>query len=138
MKICVCCSLSFPNEANEVADELRALGHEVLLPHGIIIRAIEKPDFDPVAAKHDDGYDAMNAHFAKIRESDAILVCNFTKKGIENYIGANTFLEMGYAYSLEKPIYVLNTLPDMPYINDELKAFEPIELQGKLSSIDKA
>ncbi len=138
MKICVCCSLSFPNEANKIADELRALGHEVLLPHGIIIRAIEKPDFDPVAAKHDDGYDAMNAHFAKIRESDAILVCNFTKKGIENYIGANTFLEMGYAYSLEKPIYVLNTLPDMPYINDELKAFEPIELQGKLSSIDKA
>ena len=138
MKICICCSLSFPDEANKVADELRALGHEVLLPHGIEVRAIEQPDFDPVAAKHDNGYDAMNAHFAKIRESDAVLVCNFTKKGIENYIGANTFLEMGYAYSLEKPIYVLNALPDMPYINDELKAFEPIELQGKLSSIDKA
>ena len=138
MKICICCSLSFPDEANKVADELRALGHEVLLPHGIEVRAIEQPDFDPVAAKHDNGYDAMNAHFAKIRESDAILVCNFTKKGIENYIGANTFLEMGYAYSLEKPIYVLNTLPDQPYINDELKAFEPIELRGKLSSIDKA
>ena len=30
----------------------------------------------------------------KICEADALLVCNFTKKGIENYIGANTFLEM--------------------------------------------
>lgn len=135
MKICICCSLSFPNEANKIADELRALGHEVLLPHGIIIRAIEKPDFDPVAAKHDDGYDAMNAHFAKIRESDAILVCNFTKKGIENYIGANTFLEMGYAYSLGLPIYTLNPLPDMPYINDELKAFNTISLNGDLLKI---
>lgn len=135
MKICICCSLSFPNEVNKVADELRALGHEVLLPHGIIIRAIEQPDFDPVAAKHDGGYDAMSAHFAKIRESDAILVCNFTKKGIENYIGANTFLEMGHAYALEKPIYVLNKLPDQPFINDELKAFGTIELDGDLAKI---
>ena len=77
----------------------------------------------------------MNAHFAKIRESDAILVCNFTKKGIENYIGANTFLEMGYAYSLGLPIYTLNPLPDMPYINDELKAFNTISLAGDLSKI---
>ena len=92
-------------------------------------------DFDPVAAKHDGGYDAMNAHFAKIRESDAVLVCNYTKKGIENYIGANTFLEMGHAYALEKPIYVLNKLPDQPFINDELKAFGVIELDGDLAKI---
>lgn len=135
MKICICCSLSFPNEVNKAADELRALGHEVLLPHGIEIRAIEQKDFDPVAAKHDGGYDAMNAHFAKIREADAVLVCNFTKKGIENYIGANTFLEMGYAYSLGLPIYTLNPLPEMPYINDELRAFGVIVLSGDLSKI---
>jgi nucleoside 2-deoxyribosyltransferase len=80
-------------------------------------RAIEQADFDAVSAKHDGGYDAMRAHFAKIREADALLVCNFTKKGIDNYIGANTFLEMGYAYSLELPIYTYNPLPDQPYIN---------------------
>ncbi len=135
MKVCVCCSLSFPDAAFKIADELEALGHEVLLPHGIIIRAIEQPDFDAVAAKHDNGYDAMRAHFAKIRDADMLLVCNFTKKGIENYIGANTFLEMGYAYSLEKPIYVLNQLPDQPYIDDELKAFDTIELKGDLTKI---
>ena len=135
MKICICCSLSFPDEVNKIADELCALGHEVLLPHGIEIRAIEQPDFDPVAAKHDGGYDAMSAHFAKIRESDAILVCNFTKKGIENYIGANTFLEMGYAYSLGLPIYTLNPLPEMPYINDELRAFGVVVLSGDLPKI---
>ena len=135
MKICICCSLSFPDEVHKIAAELKELGHEVLLPHGIEIRAIEQPDFDPVAAKHDNGYDAMRGHFAKIRESDAILVCNFTKKGIENYIGANTFLEMGYAYSLEHPIFTYNPLPDMSYINDEIQAFEVIELNGDLSKI---
>jgi len=135
MKICICCSLSFPDEVFKIADELKALGHEVLLPHGIEVRAIEQPGFDPVAAKHDNGYDAMRAHFAKIRSADAILACNFTKKGIENYIGANTFLEMGYAYSLEKPIYVLNSLPNMPYINDEIIAFDAIALSGNLEKI---
>ncbi|MBP5634238.1 nucleoside 2-deoxyribosyltransferase [Candidatus Saccharibacteria bacterium] len=135
MKICICCSLSFTNEVEKLVEELKALGHEVLIPHGVEIRAIEQPDFNPVAAKHDGGYDAMNAHFAKIRESDAILVCNYTKKGIENYIGANTFLEMGYAYSLGLPIYTLNPLPEMPYINDELRAFGAIVLSGELLKI---
>lgn len=137
MKICICCSLSFPDEAQKIANELTELGHEVLLPHGIEVRAIERPDFDPVAAKHDNGYDAMRAHFAKIREADALLVCNFAKKGIDNYIGANTFLEMGYAYSLEKPIFTLNKLPDMPYINDELLAYEVTELNGNLALLTR-
>ena len=135
MKICICCSLSFTNEVEEIAAKLRALGHEVLIPHGVEIRAIEQPDFNPVAAKHDNGYDSMNAHFAKIREADVLLVCNFTKKGIENYIGANTFLEMGYAYSLSLPIYTLNPLPDMPYIHDELVAMATTSLDGDLSKL---
>ncbi len=135
MKICICCSLSFPNEVHEIAKKLKKLGHEVLLPHGIEVRAIERPDFDPVAAKHENGYDAMRAHFTKIDQSDAILVCNFTKKGIENYIGANTFLEMGYAYSRQLPIYTYHPLPDMPYINDEILAFDVIELNEKLTEI---
>ena len=135
MKICISCSLSFPDEVLKVAEDLKKLGHEVDLPNGILNRAVEQADFNAVAAKADDGYDSMHAHFAKIREADALLVCNFTKKGIDNYIGANTFLEMGYAYSLGLPIYTLNPLPEMPYINDELKAFNTISLNGDLSKI---
>ena len=135
MKICISCSLSFPDEVLKVAEDLKKLGHEVDLPNGILNRAVERADFNAVAAKADDGYDSMNAHFAKIREADALLVCNFTKKGIDNYIGANTFLEMGYAYSLGLPIYTLNPLPEMPYINDELRAFGVIVLSDDLSKI---
>lgn len=135
MKICVCCSLTFTDGVLDLSKKLEELGHEVLLPNGILNGAIHRPDFDPVAAKHDNGADAIRDHFEKIKESDVILVCNYTKKGIENYIGANTFLEMGFAYCFNKPIYTLNPLPEYGYINDEIKAFETICLDGDLSKI---
>ncbi len=135
MKICICCSLTFTDEVLELTKKLEKLGHEVLLPNSVITGAIHNPDFDPAAAKHANGADAIRAHFDKIKKSDAILVCNYTKKGIENYIGANTFLEMGYAYGLRKPIYTLNPLPKYEYISDEVKALETICLDGNLSKI---
>jgi len=135
MKICICCSLSFTDEVKIIADRLHELGHEVLLPNGVIIDAIHKPDFDSVESKRGNGYDFVRGHFKKIEESDAMLVCNFTKNGIDNYVGANTFLEMGFAYYVKKPIYVLNPLPDYKYINDELLNFDVKVINGDLSEI---
>ena len=133
MKICVCCSLSFTDEVLDVARRLEALGHDVLLPNGVIEQQIKKEDFDPIKAKAET--DAVRKHIDKTREADAILVCNYDKKGIKNYIGANTFLEMASAHYHRKPIYVLNSLPDMPYINDELRSFDVLELQNQLEAI---
>ena len=135
MKICICCSLSFTDEVKKIADRLHELGHEVLLPNGVIVDAIHKPDFDSVEAKRGNGYDFVREHFKKIEESDAMLVCNFTKNGIDNYVGANTFLEMGFAYYIKKPIYALNPLPDYKYINDELLNFDVRVINGDLSEI---
>ncbi len=135
MKICICCSLSFTDEVKKIADRLHELGHEVLLPNGVIIDAIHKPDFDSVEAKRGNGYDFIREHFKKIEESDAMLVCNFAKNGIDNYIGANTFLEMGFAYYVKKPIYALNPLPNYKYINDELLNFDVKVINGDLSEI---
>lgn len=135
MKICVCCSLSFTDKVREVAKELEKLGHEVLLPNGILIDAIHKPDFDPVAAKHDNGYDAIREHFDKIKGSDAVLVCNFTKNDVENYIGANTFLEMGFAYYIGKRIFAINPLPNYKYINDEILSFGVKILDSDLTKL---
>ena len=135
MKVCVCCSLSFTDRVKEVAQELKKLGHEVLLPNGVLIDAIHKPDFDPVRAKRDNGYDAIREHFDKIKNSDAVLVCNFTKNNVENYIGANTFLEMGFAYYIGKPIFTINSLPDYKYINDEILSFDVKVLGGDLTKI---
>ena len=133
MKICICCSLTFTNEVLALAQELEALGHELLLPNSVMNRAIERDDFDPVKTKA--ATDAVRKHIDKIRESDAILVCNYDKKGIANYIGANTFIEIAAAHYLRKPIFALNLLPDQPYIHDEIESFDITILNGDLSKL---
>ncbi|MDR1970026.1 MAG: hypothetical protein LBQ11_01625 [Candidatus Nomurabacteria bacterium] len=133
MTITICGSLSFTNEIEQVANDLKSLGHKVLLPDGVEHRRVFDKNFDSKLTKVVT--DAIRKHFSKIEESDAILICNYTKNGIENYIGANTFLEMGYAHCLRKPIFVLNKLPDMPYIDDELAAISPIVIDGDLKKI---
>ena len=135
MKICICCSLSFTDEAKKITASLEQMGHEVLLPEGILLDLIHKPDYDPVAVKADESIDPIRAHFGKILESDAVLICNFDKKQIRNYIGANTFLEAGFAFYHRKPIYALNPIPDQEYIHDEMSAFGIVVLNGDLSKI---
>ncbi len=133
MKICICCSLKFGNEVREIEQQLQRLGHEVLLPNGIINHLPEQPDYDPVQAKIDT--DSNHQHVDKIRVSDAILVCNYDKNGIRNYIGANTFAEMFIAYYFNKPIFCLHDLPNQSYINDELQSFRPIILHNDLTKL---
>ena len=133
MKVCICCSLSFTNEVLEIAKKLEALGHEVLLPNSVINRAIEKPDFDPVKAKV--ATNAVKNHLDKVKACDAVLVCNYDKKGVKNYIGANTFIEIAGAHYFDKPIYALNALPEQEYISDELLSFDIKVINGDLAKI---
>ena len=67
----------------------------------------------------------MHAHFNKINSSDAVLICNEEKKWIPWYIGANTLIEIAYAYFLKKPIFILN-----PYYTtssrDEIAGMKPV------------
>lgn len=136
MKICICCSLSFTNEVLALSKELELLGHEPLLPNGMINHVTEQEDFDPVKTKA--ATDAVRKHIDKIREADAILVCNYDKNGIENYIGANTFIEIAAAHYMHKPIYFLNSLPKQAYIQDEIESFDATILNGDLSKIQRA
>lgn len=80
-------------------------------------------------------HDLIRKHFEKIRESDAILVLNLTKNGVPYYIGANTFLEMGFAHVLGLRIFLLHQIPDNPYIRNETEAMRPTILYGNLSHI---
>ena len=133
MIIAICGSLSFTDEIEQVAKTLTALGHKVLLPNGVENRIIFRKDFDRKQSKIKT--DAIRKHFIKIEKSDVVLVCNYTKNNIENYIGANTFIEMAYAYYLNKPVFLLNELPDMPYIDDELATINLTVISGDLNKI---
>ena len=135
MKICICCSLSFTKEVLELTDKLEAAGYNVLLPNGVINKLYEKNGFDPIKAKIETN--AIKAHIKKIKECDVVLVCNYTKNNIINYIGANTFLEIAFAHYYNKPIFALNPLPDQPYIYDEIMSFDIKVLDNDIAKLDK-
>jgi len=80
----------------------------------------------------------MREHFEKIRKSDAILVVNKAKRGIENYIGGNTFAEIMVAFFLNKKIFLLNPIPEHERLNafrEEIEGVNPIVLNGNLDDI---
>lgn len=134
MTITICGSIKFFDEMSKIQDELKELGHAVLIPikaEGVDYWA--EDNTSRVEAKKK--FEFISEHLEKIEKSDAILVVNITKGEIENYIGANTFLEIGYAHHRNKKIYFLNSIPDQKYIIDEILTVEPIVLNGDLSEI---
>ncbi len=71
----------------------------------------------------------------KIPGVDAILVVNDEKNGVPGYIGANVLMEMGLAFYLNKPIYVLNSVsPDTPAF-EEIIGMNSIVIKGDLDKI---
>ena len=134
MKITICCSIKFFDEVLQIKQKLEQSGHEVFMP--IKVPGVDYWSVDGtsrIEAKKSLGL--IGEHMNKIEKSDAILVVNYSKGDIENYIGANTFIEMGFAHYTGKKIFILNTLPDQKYIHDELVSFDATILNGDLENI---
>lgn len=136
MKICICGSLTFTDEVMALAREIEEKGeHELLLPNSMVAGLIKDPRFDPVQSKIDTN--AVNNHVDKVRECDVVLVCNYEKKEIPGYIGANTFIEIAAAHYFGKPIFALYPLPDQPYINDEIQSFNIKVIDGDITKLKR-
>ena len=134
MTITICGSIKFFEDMLKAKDRLEELGHAVLMPikaDGVDYWA--EDNSTRVEAKKK--FNFISEHMNKIEKSEAILVVNITKGDIENYIGANTFLEIGYAYHRDKKIYFLNSIPAQKYIEDEILTIEPTVLYGDLTKI---
>lgn len=134
MTITICGSIKFMDQMKEAEKELLALGHQVLMP----IKAVgvdywAEDRISRVQAKKQQ--ELIGEHMDKIAKSDAILVVNVTKKDIKNYIGANTFLEIGFAHYQKKKIFFLNPIPNQPYIIDEIETVEPKIINGDYSKL---
>jgi hypothetical protein len=144
MKITICSSMAFAEEMVEIKKELIKKEHEIVLPEGfknylenskLRKKALKWGDKEGTKMKIDN--DLIKKHYQEIKNSDAILVINKKKKGIKNYIGGNVFLEMGFAYVLDKKIFTLNPLTKKPKIYyQELLAINPIILNGDLDKIN--
>jgi hypothetical protein len=143
MKIVICSSIDFTYEIKGISDKLVEIGHITELPltsERILKGELTMEEFKAEKQKNGDGAfrkikdDVIRKYYEKIKNADAILVANYNKKGIDNYIGGNTFLEMGFAHVLNKKIYVLNDIPEISY-KDEILAMNPILLNGDIEDL---
>lgn len=134
MKITMCGSMQFEREMNNAAEQLQELGYETEKPNSVEGHAYgEGQDLDEITHLK-QGF--IKEHFAKIDQSEGILVVNHDKKGIEGYIGGNTLMEMTYAFAQGLDIYVLYDLPtDVSYAH-EINAMMPVILQGDVKNLD--
>lgn len=119
--IVLCGSMKVKDKILEIKDELEKRDFNVLLPKECM-EGLPK-------------IIASRKHFERIidKDNDYILIVNTTKKGIENYIGPNSFAEIAFAFYFNKKIYLLNDIYE-PY-EDELVGWGVIPLKGDLDNI---
>ncbi len=147
MKITICGSTAFIGEMEKVAGELETLGHEVKFPpvtkngeHGEEIPTAQYYQHKKEAAGNPDHWiwkhhdEPIRDHFEKVAWSDAILVVNYDKNDIAGYVGPNTLMEMGLAFHLRKPIYLLNPIPNVAWY-EEIMGMGPVVIEGDLKKI---
>lgn len=60
-----------------------------------------------------------------VEKCDCLLIVNPNHRGVKNYIGGNSFLEMSIAFYLKKPVLLTHPIPEnLPY-TEEIKSFYP-------------
>lgn len=115
MNVVLAGSMSFASKMNEVKTQLEGADNVATMP-------IDGGDLTPDAIR---GYN--DAALERIRNADFLIVINEKKHDIEGYVGANTLVEIGMAYALNTPIYLLNK-----YDTEQANA---VELAGLIDGI---
>lgn len=144
MKIVICSSIDFAKEIKDASDILLSQGHKTEIPctaKKILSGKMSIKEFLDIKEREGDVIfrrkaeeDLIRRYYRLIKEADAILVVNIDKKGIKNYIGGNVLMEMGFAYVLDKNIFLLNKIPQISY-SDEIRAMRPVILNGDFGKI---
>lgn len=146
MKITICGSIAFIDEMQAVKNELEKMGHEVKLPPSEVLDengkampakeyyAMRKAADATVGWIWDRKEKAMRDHFNRVIWSQGILVLNYDKNGVLNYIGANTLLEMGIAFHNGKKIFLFKPIPEISY-KEEILGMHPIVISENLDLI---
>ena len=128
-KITLCGSMQFFAEMKSLKNQIEKIGFEVFIPseEGIAEDYTKLSYQEQIEQKQ---Y-YIDTHIEKIKASDAILITNYTKNDIIDYIGANTFLEMAFAYILGKKIFILQGIPAQKNAL-EIEGMRPIILHANI------
>ncbi|MDG3443979.1 hypothetical protein [Nitrospirillum amazonense] len=129
----ICGSMSFYSYMRQVQHYLDSFGVPCLLPD---------PDDDRILSMANEQSDAFKrkvslAHMKRIQNiwTYGILVTNFDKNGIYDYIGPSTFAEIAIAATSGKAVFLLNGIPSM--YEHELMPWRVIPLHGHLDPVIK-
>ncbi len=136
MKIGIIGSMQFTGKMLEVRDKLKELGHDAFITdlHKAMIGKDEK-EIEKIKLYQKYNKDAIREFWKAMQGADAVLVLNLDKNGIKNYVGGNTLMEIGFAHVLNQKIFMWNPIPDMSYCETEIKAVNPIIINGNFSLI---
>ena len=140
MRITLIGSVSFVKRMVGIYRQLESLGHEPLmlghmfgLADGTERKLMADIKRDHAWTKRE--YDFFRRWHELIKSGDAVLVCNFDKNGIRNYVGGNTLIEMGFAHVNGKKVFLLNPVPEGVGYSDEVRALADVVLDGDLRKI---
>ena len=135
--ITICSSANFYRKAVELQQLLEKAGYRTIIPSTAQkMKAsgdYEASHYRTWLTNTDDYHKKtklMRTHFKEIENGDTILVINEEKHGVANYIGGNVLIEMALAFYLDKPIYILNDIPEQSTFLEEIIAMAPIVLHG--------
>jgi nucleoside 2-deoxyribosyltransferase len=129
----LCGSMDFFDQMSILSDQLKTLGISVYLPTSEEVKIDYSASSDSELTRLKKQF--IDDHLRKIRASDAVMIVNLGKRGIEGYIGANTLMEAAFAYALGKIIFVLHRLSEQP-CRPEVLGMQPVFLDGSLTLLE--
>jgi len=140
MKIFICGSMYFAKEMLEGKKKLEELGHIAEVPCDTKEFAENQ---EMTTDNHEENYkwcvdnDIIRKSFNSLAKSDAILLLNYPKNGVDGYVGASSLMEIGLAYHLNKKIFLLYPPPPPKDVKSshEILIIQPVVLNGDLSKI---
>lgn len=127
--------MRFAKEMELWRKKLSDLGFDVLVPGGISdLSGYKEAGTSDEAISRKIDNDFIRHHYKYIQQSEGILILNYTKNEVENYIGANSLMEMGFAFTQNRDIFLLNPIPESS-ASSEIVAMQPIVINGDVKKI---
>lgn len=139
MKIMLVGSMAFVKDMVDLQKQLVKFGHDVSLPRGSEPHLKDSSFVDSLAKNLEFCIEnnVMKENFDQVAQSNAILVVNKNRNGIDGYIGVSALMEMAVAHHLNKKIFVYNEVPHFNKVRwaHEVAIIQPIIIKGDLKKI---
>mgnify|MGYP001578816646 FL=1 len=133
----ICSSMQFAKEMLTAKEALETKGHQIVMSQDVAHYS-DNPNTKEIfedelkqAQKGNSLYEGLE----RVTESDALLILNYPKNGVEGYIGTSVFMEIGLGYYLKKKIYLLYPIDKNQKYALEIALVDPIILGGDLNKI---